>query len=61
LLIVKYRWISLESYYHVTVAEGMLRMSQVNSALPPMATMMEGRGVPNSGRPEREMLKHARR
>ena len=30
------------------VAGGMLRTSQVKSALPPIATVMEGRGLPNS-------------
>lgn len=51
--VVRFRWTPPESYDQVTVAEGMLRTSQVNSALPPTATVMEGRGVPNSGWPER--------
>ena len=55
--VVRFRWTPPESYDQVTVAEGMLRMSQLNSALPPTVTVMEGRGVPNSGWPKRETLK----
>ena len=52
--VVRFHWIPPDSYNQLTVAEGMLRMSQLNSAFPPTATVMEGRGVPNSGWPERD-------
>jgi hypothetical protein len=53
--VVRFRWTPPESYDHVIVAGGILRTSQVNSALPPTATVMEGRGVPNSGWPEKKI------
>ena len=56
--VVRFRWTPPESYDQLIVAEGMLRTSQVNSTLPPTATVMEGRGVPNSGWPERETNIH---
>ena len=50
--VVRLRWAPPDSYDQLTVAEGTLRMSQLNSALPPMVTVMEGKGLPNSGCPE---------
>ena len=52
--VVRFRWTPPDSCDQVTVAEGMLRTLQLNSALPPTATVMEGRGAPNSGWPETE-------
>ena len=52
--LVRFRWTPPESCDQLTLAGGMLRTSQVNSALPPTAAVMEGRGVPNSGWPERQ-------
>ena len=52
--VVRFRWTPPDSYDQLMVEEGMLRTSQLNSALPPTATVMEGRGVPNLGWPERD-------
>ena len=50
---MRFHWTPPDSYDQLTVAEGTLRTSQLNSVLPPTATIMEGRGLPNSGWPER--------
>ena len=52
--VVRFCWTPPDSYDQLMVTEGMLRTSQLNSALPPTATVIEGRGAPNSGWPERE-------
>ena len=47
---VRLRWEPPDSYDQLTaVAAGTLKISQLNSALSPSATVREGRGLANSG------------
>ena len=52
--VVRFRWTPPDSYDQVMVAGGMLRTSQLNSALPPTATVIEGKSASNSGWPDRD-------